>query len=59
MDDDGTIQTRRVTPADRRAAIIRAAERQGRIIRISEGIRRAIVGSAAYRAGRLADPDAS
>lgn len=49
------IDRRPVTAEDRRRAVEAAMRRQlsaGRVIRITEGIRRAIVGDAAYRAGR-------
>jgi hypothetical protein len=50
------IERRRITSEDRRRAVASAVRRQfaeGRVIRITEGMRSAICESAEYRAGRM------
>jgi hypothetical protein len=46
-----SVKKESVTPAARRAAVLRVARSYSKAVRISEGQRRAIVGDEAYRSG--------
>lgn len=50
----GSIQRGKVTSTAKRAAVQRVVSRHAKTVQITEGLRRAIVGSSAFRAGRTA-----